>query len=298
MLAAWKGVPYAPWLRGSLDGITPSELRGLLSFRDRFRRGATTHVVPARAARAALRGEGGRGEDGAEARRLRQGARRRERAQAAPLVERLEWQATSAAWGDYTSTWSYDEADAARKAEFVRAAVGAVAPRLVWDLGCNDGTYSRIAAERRRVRRRDRHRPPRRRPARARGARPDPAARRRPRRPVAGPRVARRRAQGPLARAAARPVARARARAPPRDHAERAARRAARLVRVARRRARRRVRRPRGRDGAAAPRREARGPPRRLHARRLRAAPGERFDVERSEELAGGRRVLYLARPR
>ncbi len=25
---------------------------------------------------------------------------------------------------------------------------------------------------------------------------------------------------------------------------------------------------------------------------------GERFDVERTEELAGGRRVLYLARPR
>ena len=147
MLAAWKGVPFAPWLRGSLDGITPSELRSLLSFRDRFRRGATTHVfLHARLERryAARTGEvkselarAGFGKELvlANARKLRR------------LVEGLEWRGTSDAWGDYTSTWSYDEADAARKAEFVRSAVAAVAPRLVWDLGCNDGTYSRIAAD-------------------------------------------------------------------------------------------------------------------------------------------------------
>ena len=41
---AWKDVPFQPWLRGSLDGITPQELRNLLSFRDRFRRGSFTHV--------------------------------------------------------------------------------------------------------------------------------------------------------------------------------------------------------------------------------------------------------------
>src|SRR3954471_5578881 len=44
MLHAWKGVPYHPWLRGSIDGITPSQMRSLLSFRDRFRRGTFTHV--------------------------------------------------------------------------------------------------------------------------------------------------------------------------------------------------------------------------------------------------------------
>src|SRR5207237_5659512 len=45
MLAAWKDVPFQPWLRGSLEGIAPAELRNLLSVRDRFRRGVTTHVV-------------------------------------------------------------------------------------------------------------------------------------------------------------------------------------------------------------------------------------------------------------
>src|SRR5205809_3934748 len=40
LLQAWKGVPFNPWLRGSLEGIEPAALRGLLSFRDRRPRGA------------------------------------------------------------------------------------------------------------------------------------------------------------------------------------------------------------------------------------------------------------------
>src|SRR5438067_11134559 len=45
LLQAWKDVPFQPWLRGSLDGISPHEPRNLLSLRDRLRRGAFTHVV-------------------------------------------------------------------------------------------------------------------------------------------------------------------------------------------------------------------------------------------------------------
>ena len=148
LLAAWKDVPFQPWLRGSLDGIAPAELRNLLSFRDRFRRGATTHVFlharlerryadRTREVKAELKRAGFRKElVVANARKLR------------GIVGGLEWRGASAAWGDYTQTWSYDEADAARKADFVTDAVDRVAPRLVWDLGCNDGTYSKLAAAR------------------------------------------------------------------------------------------------------------------------------------------------------
>jgi len=146
LLTSWKDVPFQPWLRGSLDGIEPAELRNLLSFRDRFRRGATTHVFlharlerryahRTREVKAELKRAGFRKElVVANARKLR------------GIVEGLEWRGASAAWGDYTQTWSYDEADAARKAEFVRRAVAHVRPQLVWDLGCNDGTYSKLAA--------------------------------------------------------------------------------------------------------------------------------------------------------
>jgi hypothetical protein len=146
MLAAWKGVPYQPWLRGTLDGITPVEMRDLLSLRDRFRRGATTHVFlharlerryadRTREVKSELRKAGfGKELVLANTRKLRR------------IVEGLGWRGASDAWGDYTQTRSYSETDAARKAEFVRAAVEATSPRLVWDVGCNDGTYAKLAA--------------------------------------------------------------------------------------------------------------------------------------------------------
>jgi ribosomal protein L11 methylase PrmA len=62
------------------------------------------------------------------------------------LVRRLEFKPGRTAWTEYGRTNTYSDEEAARKAEFVRAA----AERhkgLVWDLGCNDGTYSRVAAE-------------------------------------------------------------------------------------------------------------------------------------------------------
>ena len=45
LLQAWKGVPFQPWLRGCIDGISPQECRRLLSARDLLRRGAFTHVA-------------------------------------------------------------------------------------------------------------------------------------------------------------------------------------------------------------------------------------------------------------
>jgi hypothetical protein len=146
MLAAWKGVPFQPWLRGALDGITPAEMRRLLSLRDRFRRGATTHIVlharlerryadRAGQVKSELKRAGFRKElVVANARKLRR------------LVDGLEWQGASAAWGDYAQTRTYSEADAARKAAFVEEAARSLGPRLVWDLGCNDGTYAKLCA--------------------------------------------------------------------------------------------------------------------------------------------------------
>src|SRR5918999_5615141 len=34
LLQAYRGVPYQPWLRGSLKGISPADARAVMSFRD------------------------------------------------------------------------------------------------------------------------------------------------------------------------------------------------------------------------------------------------------------------------
>jgi hypothetical protein len=49
-------------------------------------------------------------------------------------------------WEDYRTTCTYDGEDASQKTDFVRRVVGRARRGLVWDLGCNDGRYSKIAS--------------------------------------------------------------------------------------------------------------------------------------------------------
>ena len=147
LLQAYKGVDFRPWLRGSLEGITPVEARRLVSFRDLFRRGVMTNV--ALHARLERRHDDSERDVKSELKRagfkkelIAANVRRLEK-----LVRALEWEPGSTAWSDYSATTSYDEVDAARKEEFVREVVHTRAWNLVWDIGCNEGRHSRIAAE-------------------------------------------------------------------------------------------------------------------------------------------------------
>ena len=149
MLQAYRGVAFQPWLRGSLDGIEPSDMQRLLRLRDRLRRGVLTHVVlHARADRRArsraatdvatdLRRAGFRPElIRANVARLRR------------LVNRLLWRPQRSAWSHYHDDAPYSEAGHSEKAEFVTEVADAGPWRLAWDLGANNGLYSRLVADR------------------------------------------------------------------------------------------------------------------------------------------------------
>jgi SAM-dependent methyltransferase len=147
LLQAVKGVGFQPWLRGSLEGITATELRDLLSLRDRFRRGFFTHVfLQARLeqrdarSREAVRRQVAK--SGAERRLILANVRKMRR-----LTERLDWRPPTTAWARYETENSYEAGEADLKENFVRAAVRTRHWPLIWDLGANTGRYSRIAAE-------------------------------------------------------------------------------------------------------------------------------------------------------
>jgi SAM-dependent methyltransferase len=146
LLQSVKDVPFHPWLRGSIDGITPAQMRALLSFRDRFRRGLFTNVfLHARLERRyADRPEQVKQEVKrvfkkelfvANVRKMRK------------LVERLAWNPPEGVWTAYGERNSYTDDDARRKDDFVREVATSREWGLVWDIGCNNGRYSRIAAE-------------------------------------------------------------------------------------------------------------------------------------------------------
>lgn len=147
MLQAYKGVEFRPWLRGSIDGIPASELRPLLSMRDLARPGVLLHVVAqnalqrrysssSRSARNSLT------EAGFDERLIARNV-----AGLKKIIGRMVTAGTKTPWADYARTHSYDDAEFQAKLGFVREAAEHRHWRLVWDLGCNAGAFSHIAAE-------------------------------------------------------------------------------------------------------------------------------------------------------
>lgn len=147
MLQAYKDLPFHAVLRGSLDGIPPHDARAALSG-DRFRRGVLSNVVLHARLEARYADAEGRevkrelGRAGFDSELLDTNFGKLHK-----LVRGLEWKAGETAWTGYGEDNSYDDAAAGRKAQFVREAAARRRSRLTWDVGCNDGSYSRIAAD-------------------------------------------------------------------------------------------------------------------------------------------------------
>jgi SAM-dependent methyltransferase len=147
LLQAYRDLPFQPWLRGCIDGITPGQCWNMMSRRDLLRRGVFGHVylhakLDARAAHS----------DRDVKRDLRSAGFSKQLIAAnmgklEKLVRRLDWNPPRTVWSDYRANTSYSDADDAAKVAFVQRSVAGRRWPLAWDVGANDGRYSRIAAE-------------------------------------------------------------------------------------------------------------------------------------------------------
>lgn len=63
-------------------------------------------------------------------------------------VKKLAWKPAGTEWGDYYSATNYSDGARDAKHQLVAAFLDRAAPKDVWDLGANDGTFSRLAAAR------------------------------------------------------------------------------------------------------------------------------------------------------
>jgi len=147
MLLAYKGVDFRPWMRGSLDGISAASLRPLLSPRDLLRPGVVMHVVAHNALQRRYSGAERNVTSALAQAGFDKGLIVRNVLNLRNIISRMEPAGGKTEWSDYARTHSYGEADFEAKRAFVRNAVGLHRWRRVWDLGCNTGTFSRIAAE-------------------------------------------------------------------------------------------------------------------------------------------------------
>lgn len=148
MLRAHLGLSFQPWLRGQVDGIQPHQMRQLFGGMKRFRAGVLKNVhlhgaMQARHAGTSANSVRDELRDAGYSRELTVATLRA----LAKLVHRLDRPPRDSGWTDYQQTCSYSDDDRAAKKAFVAKALADRAPSLVVDLGANDGTYSRIAAE-------------------------------------------------------------------------------------------------------------------------------------------------------
>jgi ribosomal protein L11 methylase PrmA len=64
------------------------------------------------------------------------------------MVEKLTWQPKGTEWGDYYSATNYSDDSLRLKGEVVGSFIDKAKPAKVWDLGANNGLFSREAAKR------------------------------------------------------------------------------------------------------------------------------------------------------
>ncbi|MEX1193465.1 MAG: hypothetical protein WD904_11410 [Dehalococcoidia bacterium] len=143
LLQSLRGVPFQPWLRHSLDGIDPAQLSRLLGLKNKLRPGVFVHVVlQAWLNRRFAGGEtlkaAARSVSLASTLGLVRGLRK--------VVERLKRRGGKTTWVDYEANLPYAAAALAAKERFVEQSVAAERPAVLWDLGCNQGLFSMIAA--------------------------------------------------------------------------------------------------------------------------------------------------------
>ena len=146
MLTAHLGIPFQPLLRSRLDGIPPEEAAKFFYGLRRFKRGVLSHVWFPAKAEGRMRSRGADAQGSVSKRRQPRVTLLALLDNLTRLVDRLSYGPASSDWSQYSETHSYEDEDFERKKSFVDRHASARRPRLLWDLGANTGTFSRIAA--------------------------------------------------------------------------------------------------------------------------------------------------------
>lgn len=148
MLTAHLRIPFQPLLRSCLEGIPPEIATRYFRGLRRFKRGLPSHVWFPSKVEGWMRKRDGAGRPPGSSRRQPDTALLALLDGLSRLVKGLSYhRARPSDWSRYSETHSYGEGDFERKKAFVEKHTSARHPHLLWDLGANTGTFSRIAAQ-------------------------------------------------------------------------------------------------------------------------------------------------------
>lgn len=144
MIRAHAGIPFQPLLRGSLDGITAHTARALLRGSRVRRPGVLPDVVLQARANRTVSSRDVRSElkeAGFSKEMIQTNLRRLKK-----VLNKTTWEPDSSTWSEYADRDHVADQRAAKEA-FVAAVAAKRHRALSWDLGANDGHFSRLLAE-------------------------------------------------------------------------------------------------------------------------------------------------------
>ena len=148
MLQAYRGVQFQPMLRGSVNGIDPVTMRKLLGRRRRpfAEKGRLTHVALHAMAQERFASTEVKVKNEAAKAGMNSAVLDATLKKLIKLVDGLDIHDKKSTWSNYSDRAHYNEASLDEKDRFVRDAVATTRRKQLWDIGCNDGRFSRIAS--------------------------------------------------------------------------------------------------------------------------------------------------------
>jgi len=142
-LMALKDVRLNQLLRVYIDGVPLDLASDLLPWKTRLNFGLLTHIHIHAGAQKRYSGKDVKSARGAMSKQAMVGLIESLEA----TIRKLDWTPHGTEWGNYYDITNYSDAAFEHKKQRVGEWVKQINPRLVWDLGANDGTFSRVAGE-------------------------------------------------------------------------------------------------------------------------------------------------------
>lgn len=148
LLRTHLDIDHLPLLRSYLDGVPPIEAAKFFQGRNRLRKGVISHIIlPSRVEKFIQKKE----RDAVNAKERK--GRTHSKAMVVGLVQsltrlirKLKTDIEHTDWSHYDRTHSYSDTEHEEKMAFVERHIKADHRALIWDLGCNTGTFSKLAA--------------------------------------------------------------------------------------------------------------------------------------------------------
>jgi len=143
-LMSYRDIRLSSLLRIHIDGIPVDLADALLPFRSRFRFSLLAHIhLHAKSQKVFAR------------RTVKKSVHRMSRFSLLGIinslesaVKKLKWRPAGTEWADYYDQMNYTRAALDHKKQLVAEFIDRVNPKSVWDLGANDGLFSRLASDR------------------------------------------------------------------------------------------------------------------------------------------------------